>query len=225
MDPFAGNNQDPQSLHKYLYCHANPVNAIDPSGEFFISLVLALVMSVIMFIGLPGCSSSDVAKKRKQLKGKPILDVAAGLEGQLYWQNPPNDFDKYFYKGKGDPWELQTMNCWQFILYCAWINGKYNKSKVKQVDEGVWPSIMNNIETYSPKSKPNPGDLVFFYYRSRARRPSKVPQHVALSLGGSDVWSLWQWPRMSVARTNFKEIEDYAKEKRISFRKVEYGTL
>jgi len=32
MDPFPGNNQDPQSLHKYLYCHANPVNAIDPSG-------------------------------------------------------------------------------------------------------------------------------------------------------------------------------------------------
>jgi hypothetical protein len=26
---------DPQSLHKYLYCHANPVNAIDPSGQFF----------------------------------------------------------------------------------------------------------------------------------------------------------------------------------------------
>jgi RHS repeat-associated protein len=32
MDPYAGNNQDPQSLHKYLYCHANPVNATDPSG-------------------------------------------------------------------------------------------------------------------------------------------------------------------------------------------------
>ena len=24
-DPFAGNNQDPQSLHKYLYVHNNPV--------------------------------------------------------------------------------------------------------------------------------------------------------------------------------------------------------
>jgi len=35
MDPFAGNNQDPQSLHKYLYCHANPINGIDPSGLMF----------------------------------------------------------------------------------------------------------------------------------------------------------------------------------------------
>ena len=34
-DPFAGSPQDPQSLHKYLYCHANPVNGIDPTGMFF----------------------------------------------------------------------------------------------------------------------------------------------------------------------------------------------
>jgi len=34
MDPFAGNDQDPQSLHKYTYCHANPVNNIDPTGQF-----------------------------------------------------------------------------------------------------------------------------------------------------------------------------------------------
>jgi len=33
-DPFAGNLHDPQSLHKYTYCHNNPVNAIDPSGQF-----------------------------------------------------------------------------------------------------------------------------------------------------------------------------------------------
>jgi RHS repeat-associated protein len=33
MDPFAGSNQDPQSLHKYLYCHANPINNIDPTGK------------------------------------------------------------------------------------------------------------------------------------------------------------------------------------------------
>jgi RHS repeat-associated protein len=39
MDPFAGNMQDPQSLHKYLYCHANPLNGIDPAGLMFFSLV------------------------------------------------------------------------------------------------------------------------------------------------------------------------------------------
>jgi hypothetical protein len=29
-----GNNSDPVTLHKYLYANANPVNMIDPSGNF-----------------------------------------------------------------------------------------------------------------------------------------------------------------------------------------------
>jgi RHS repeat-associated protein len=32
LDPFFGNLNDPQSLQKYLYTHADPVNGIDPSG-------------------------------------------------------------------------------------------------------------------------------------------------------------------------------------------------
>jgi len=32
VDPYAGNMSDPQSLHKYMYVHANPINGIDPSG-------------------------------------------------------------------------------------------------------------------------------------------------------------------------------------------------
>jgi RHS repeat-associated protein len=34
IDEFAGNNQDPQSLHKYLYAHCNPIDNIDPGGQF-----------------------------------------------------------------------------------------------------------------------------------------------------------------------------------------------
>jgi len=33
MDTFEGNQQDPLSLHKYLYCAGNPVNMTDPSGN------------------------------------------------------------------------------------------------------------------------------------------------------------------------------------------------
>jgi RHS repeat-associated protein len=33
LDPFAGNFGDPQSLHKYLYVHGDPINGLDPSGE------------------------------------------------------------------------------------------------------------------------------------------------------------------------------------------------
>ncbi len=52
MDPFAGNNQDPQSLHKYLYAHCNPINGMDPSGQFFggfsgISIAITITAIVI----------------------------------------------------------------------------------------------------------------------------------------------------------------------------------
>ncbi|WP_456236734.1 RHS repeat domain-containing protein [Blastopirellula retiformator] len=41
LDPFSGNAQDPQSFHKYLYAHGNPVMEIDPTGLFTISSILS----------------------------------------------------------------------------------------------------------------------------------------------------------------------------------------
>ncbi len=35
LDPFFGNLTDPQSLHKYAYVHGDPIQGIDPTGEFF----------------------------------------------------------------------------------------------------------------------------------------------------------------------------------------------
>jgi RHS repeat-associated protein len=48
LDPFAGNTSDPQSLHKYLYAHGDPVNGIDPSGEYvFIGGILNSVRDLL----------------------------------------------------------------------------------------------------------------------------------------------------------------------------------
>jgi RHS repeat-associated protein len=43
MDPFGGNDCDPQSLHKYLYAHCNPINAVDPTGQWTVLEILAVV--------------------------------------------------------------------------------------------------------------------------------------------------------------------------------------
>jgi len=40
MDPYAGDHRDPQSLHKYAYCHGDPVNGVDPSGKTLLGLLL-----------------------------------------------------------------------------------------------------------------------------------------------------------------------------------------
>ncbi len=39
LDPFAGNMQDPQSLHKYAYVHGDPISNTDPSGEISLGSV------------------------------------------------------------------------------------------------------------------------------------------------------------------------------------------
>ncbi len=47
MDSYEGSSQDPLSLHKYLYCQGNSVNAIDPSGhESFIGLSIGSTISM-----------------------------------------------------------------------------------------------------------------------------------------------------------------------------------
>jgi len=34
MDSYGGDNEDPLSLHKYLYCQGSPINGVDPSGLY-----------------------------------------------------------------------------------------------------------------------------------------------------------------------------------------------
>lgn len=55
LDPFEGNNEDPQSLHKYAYAHCDPVNGIDPSGEMSLGEfnVSASIQSTLTTIATP----------------------------------------------------------------------------------------------------------------------------------------------------------------------------
>ncbi len=41
LDPFAGNFSDPQSLHRYLYTHGDPINGVDPTGLMTLSGMLS----------------------------------------------------------------------------------------------------------------------------------------------------------------------------------------
>jgi len=55
MDTFEGNNQDPRSLHKYLYVGHDPINFADPSGNIRLSTVVATaaIIGTLSFIATP----------------------------------------------------------------------------------------------------------------------------------------------------------------------------
>jgi RHS repeat-associated protein len=54
-DTFMGNNEDPQSLHKYAYASCDPCNRLDPSGLMSMGeiLVVSLIIGIMAGIALP----------------------------------------------------------------------------------------------------------------------------------------------------------------------------
>jgi RHS repeat-associated protein len=53
-DPFSGHTRNPLSLHKYLYAHGDPVNGMDPTGLFTLSVSLGRIGIGAFLIGVLG---------------------------------------------------------------------------------------------------------------------------------------------------------------------------
>jgi len=98
MDPFAGSPQDPQSLHKYLYVHNNPVNGIDPTGKFTITDLMTTmsnigtVMSITAPVWTPIASyaawyliPADFRNKIEYFKPDAILLGSSANAGMRGW--------------------------------------------------------------------------------------------------------------------------------------------
>lgn len=75
VDSYSGNIQDPQSLHKYLYCHNNPINSLDPSGKWTLCEILIVALTV-------GGLTLTL--------GPPILRLAKAVKGM---------FEQFYYSG------------------------------------------------------------------------------------------------------------------------------
>ena len=86
-DPYAGNLQDPQSLHKYAYCHNNPVNNIDPTGMMEFSLT-GLMISIAIGAVLGALVGGAITKSWKGVVYGALIGAVIGAAAYLlvvYW--------------------------------------------------------------------------------------------------------------------------------------------
>jgi RHS repeat-associated protein len=73
-DSFEGSNFDPQSVHKYSYCHGDPINASDPSGY----LDTIQILGVAGVIGILGAiTGATLAAQAGKSKVRGVLAGAA----------------------------------------------------------------------------------------------------------------------------------------------------
>ena len=90
QDSYMGNNQDPVTLHKYLYANANPSNMIDPSGNVsMLSLTATIAMDSVL-IGLRAYGAYQTASdiyngEWESLAEDMVLSMVGGkLIGAVY---------------------------------------------------------------------------------------------------------------------------------------------
>jgi len=90
MDPFTGNKEDPQSLHKYAYCHNNPINNIDPSGNFTLKqtmVTLGIGTSILGIAYGPHIYSNnrDLGVQQGSLP-KKVAIITGAFSGLQKWE-------------------------------------------------------------------------------------------------------------------------------------------
>lgn len=83
-DPFEGIDRDPVSLHKYLYAANNPVMFVDPSGEYTLGQVAAVMGTISLFnraivAGYAGVFHLASNKKPILWKGGVIIKTGGWL--------------------------------------------------------------------------------------------------------------------------------------------------
>ncbi len=85
MDSFKGNNFDPPSLHKYQYCHGDPILRTDPSGKtstlvtvVIVLLIIAILIATAVYVHKVGQKLSNVKATQADFTGL-ISGISSGV--------------------------------------------------------------------------------------------------------------------------------------------------
>ena len=86
LDPFFGNLDDPQSLHKYAYVHGDPVNGIDPSGLLNLSEIslVGTLLSAGRFLVTPSLVGVGLGFLKSVTLDLRIHNILLGLDLPLW---------------------------------------------------------------------------------------------------------------------------------------------
>jgi RHS repeat-associated protein len=82
MDSYEGGIEQPLSLQKFLYCHGNPVNGVDPSGHDFSCISVGGSMGIVGQLGsfeLKGAHAALVGGRAMFGADAQINDLIAGM--------------------------------------------------------------------------------------------------------------------------------------------------
>lgn len=88
-DTFRADNSDPQSLHKYLYGNCDPVNRVDPTGQFSLVelLVVIAIIGVLAALLLPAISAAKRSARRTSLVSDLNSMVESTCSSEDEWKN------------------------------------------------------------------------------------------------------------------------------------------
>ena len=73
-DPLAGRNQDPVSLHRYVYAHDDPTDRVDPSGEADDTLIGASISNTTA-AGLAALAAGSTLLARQNIKQNGLPEI------------------------------------------------------------------------------------------------------------------------------------------------------